>query len=80
MLEWRDPKGLRGCGFFHVTDCRIAFQRGYGDKLSFLQLLEMWGRGETEGTLSCLFQSRATLTLLLSGGHGLRWLGDGHGG
>ena len=35
ILEWRDPKGLRGCGFFHVRHDRIAFQRGYWDKLSF---------------------------------------------
>ena len=38
ILEWRDPKGLRGCGFFHVRDGRIIFQRGYWDKLSFLRL------------------------------------------
>ena len=38
ILEWRDPKGLRGCGFFRVVDVRIAFQRGYWDKLSFLKL------------------------------------------
>src|SRR5688572_21155745 len=37
-LEWRDPNGLRGCGFFTVRDGRIAFQRGYLDKLSFLKL------------------------------------------
>lgn len=38
ILEWRDPLGLRGCGFFHVVDGRIAFQRGYWDRLSFLRL------------------------------------------
>jgi limonene-1,2-epoxide hydrolase len=38
ILEWRDPQGLRGCGFFHVIDSKIAFQRGYWDKLSFLRL------------------------------------------
>jgi limonene-1,2-epoxide hydrolase len=38
ILEWHDPKGLRGCGFFHVVEGRIAFQRGYWDKLSFLKL------------------------------------------
>ena len=38
ILEWRDPQGLRGCGFFHIVDGRIAFQRGYWDKLSFLKL------------------------------------------
>ena len=37
MLEWRDPLGLRGCGFFHVIDGRITFQRGYWDKLTFLR-------------------------------------------
>lgn len=37
-LEWRDPNGLRGCGFFTVKNGRIAFQRGYWDKLSFLKL------------------------------------------
>jgi limonene-1,2-epoxide hydrolase len=34
MLEWRDPQGLRGCGFFHVRAGKIAFQRGYWDRLS----------------------------------------------
>ena len=38
ILEWRDPKGLRGCGFFQVQDGKIKFQRGYWDKLSFLKL------------------------------------------
>jgi len=38
ILEWRDPLGLRGCGFFTVRDGRIAFQRGYWDKLTFLKL------------------------------------------
>lgn len=37
ILEWRDPLGLRGCGFFHVVDDKIIFQRGYWDKLSFLR-------------------------------------------
>jgi limonene-1,2-epoxide hydrolase len=37
ILEWRDPLGLRGCGFFHVVDGRIVFQRGYWDKLTFLR-------------------------------------------
>lgn len=38
ILEWRDPGGLRGCGFFHIVDGRIVFQRGYWDKLSFLRV------------------------------------------
>jgi limonene-1,2-epoxide hydrolase len=37
ILELRDPLGLRGCGFFHIVGGRIAFQRGYWDKLSFLR-------------------------------------------
>jgi hypothetical protein len=38
ILEWRDPKGLRGCGFFQIENGKIKFQRGYWDKLSFLKL------------------------------------------
>ncbi|MGE0746234.1 MAG: nuclear transport factor 2 family protein [Rhodospirillales bacterium] len=38
ILEWRDPNGLRGCGFFQVRDGRIAFQRGYWDRMSFERL------------------------------------------
>ncbi|WP_020564477.1 nuclear transport factor 2 family protein [Methylosarcina fibrata] len=38
ILEWRDPLGLRGCGFFHVVNGKIVFQRGYWDKLTFLRL------------------------------------------
>lgn len=37
ILEWKDPLGLRGCGFFHIIDDKIKFQRGYWDKLSFLR-------------------------------------------
>ncbi len=37
ILEWRDPKGLRGCGFFHVQKGQIVFQRGYWDKVLFLR-------------------------------------------
>ena len=35
ILEWQDPKGLRGCGFFQVIDGLIRFQRGYWDQLTF---------------------------------------------
>ena len=38
ILEWSDPNGLRGCGFFQVRDGQIVFQRGYFDQLSFLRL------------------------------------------
>ena len=37
IMEWKDPLGLRGCGFFHIQNERIVFQRGYWDKLSFLK-------------------------------------------
>lgn len=37
ILEWKDPLGLRGCGFFHVRDEHIVFQRGYFDQLSFFR-------------------------------------------
>lgn len=38
ILEWSDPTGLRGCGFFHVQNDEIVFQRGYFDQLSFFRL------------------------------------------
>ncbi|MDX2192157.1 MAG: nuclear transport factor 2 family protein [Gemmatimonadales bacterium] len=37
ILEWRDPNGLRGCGFFTVRDGQIVHQRGYFDQLSFFR-------------------------------------------
>ena len=37
IMEWKDPLGLRGCGFFHIVNSKIVFQRGYWDKLSFLK-------------------------------------------
>lgn len=41
ILEWRDPNGLRGCGFFHVQQGSIVFQRGYFDQLSFFRLNQL---------------------------------------
>jgi len=41
ILEWKDPKGLRGCGFFQIKNDKIIFQRGYWDKLSFLKLKDL---------------------------------------
>lgn len=38
ILEWKDPLGLRGCGFFRIVNDKIVFQRGYWDKLSFLRM------------------------------------------
>jgi hypothetical protein len=40
VLEWQDPKGFRGCGFFEVKGGLIQTQRGYWDKLSFLALYQ----------------------------------------
>lgn len=37
IMEWKDPLGLRGCGFFRIQNDKIIFQRGYWDKLSFLK-------------------------------------------
>lgn len=41
ILEWKDPLGLRGCGFFHVVEGKIKLQRGYWDKLSFLRMHDL---------------------------------------
>ncbi len=41
IMEWKDPKGFRGCGFFHIIDGKIVFQRGYMDKLSFLKMNDL---------------------------------------
>lgn len=38
ILEWTDPNGLRGCGFFKTANDKIVFQRGYFNELSFLRL------------------------------------------
>jgi limonene-1,2-epoxide hydrolase len=35
ILEWSDPLGLRGCGFFQVVCGQIVLQRGYFDRLAF---------------------------------------------
>jgi limonene-1,2-epoxide hydrolase len=41
ILEWKDPNEMRGCGFFHIQNDRIVFQRGYWDKLTFHRLYEI---------------------------------------
>jgi len=41
ILEWKDPLGLRGCGFFQIVDGKIIFQRGYWDKSSFLRIHDL---------------------------------------
>jgi limonene-1,2-epoxide hydrolase len=40
IMEWKDPKGLRGCGFFQIVDNKIKLQRGYWDRLSFMKLYQ----------------------------------------
>ncbi len=41
ILEWKDPIGLRGCGFFQVRNGKIQRQRGYWDRLTFLRLHQL---------------------------------------
>lgn len=41
IMEWKDPLGLRGCGFFHVVEGKIRFQRGYFDQLSFFRIQKL---------------------------------------
>jgi hypothetical protein len=52
ILEWKDPLGLRGSGFFHIINGKIKFQRGYWDKLSFLKLhsLPIPSKNDNEST------------------------------
>lgn len=38
VLEWTDPKGFNGCGFFEIKDGLIKTQRGYWDRLTFNKL------------------------------------------
>jgi limonene-1,2-epoxide hydrolase len=38
ILEWRDPMGLRGCGFFEIKNEQIISQRGYFDQLTFFRM------------------------------------------
>jgi hypothetical protein len=37
ILQWRDPAGLKGCGFFKFQNELIVHQKGYFDQLSFLR-------------------------------------------
>lgn len=38
ILQWRDPLGLRGCGFFKIKNDLIVHQKGYFDQLSFFKV------------------------------------------
>jgi len=35
IMEWRDPLGLRGCGFFHIVNGKILLQRDIGISYHF---------------------------------------------
>ena len=37
ILQWKDPIGLKGCGFFQFRNGRIIHQKGYFDQLSFFK-------------------------------------------
>ena len=37
IMQWKDPKRLRGWGFFHIVNGIIIFQRGYWEKLTMLK-------------------------------------------
>lgn len=37
-LEWRDPSGRRGCGFFRLRGGEIVFQRGCFGRLTFFRI------------------------------------------
>lgn len=51
ILEWKDPKGLRGCGFFKIQQDKIVFQRGYWDRSSFQKLHNISGEPEATGKI-----------------------------
>ena len=38
ILQWRDPLGFKGCGFFQFKEGQIVHQKGYFDQLSFFKL------------------------------------------
>lgn len=29
ILEWKDPSGQKGCGFFQIQNGKIIYERGY---------------------------------------------------
>jgi hypothetical protein len=37
ILQWTDPVGLKGCGFFQFRDGEIIHQKGYFDQLSYFK-------------------------------------------
>lgn len=48
ILEWRDPKGLRGCGFFHIKKARSCFNEDIGTNFLFFDpMLYLWRQANT---------------------------------
>lgn len=41
ILQWRDPLGLRGCGFFQIKNNQIIHQKGYFDQLTFFKIQKL---------------------------------------
>jgi limonene-1,2-epoxide hydrolase len=37
ILQWKDPIGLQGCGFFQFRGDKIIHQKGYFDQLTFFR-------------------------------------------
>lgn len=37
ILQWKDPAGLKGCGFFQFKEGQIVHQKGYFDQLTFFK-------------------------------------------
>ena len=37
ILQWTDPAGIEGCGFFEFEDGLVIRQKGYFDQLSFFR-------------------------------------------
>jgi hypothetical protein len=52
ILEWKDPLGLRGCGFFRVQEDKIIFQRGYKEQaVSQNKIERLWEGLQENGVL-----------------------------
>jgi limonene-1,2-epoxide hydrolase len=41
ILQWSDPLGLRGCGFFQIKNNLIVNQQGYFDQLTFFRIQKL---------------------------------------
>lgn len=47
ILEWKDPLGLRGCGFFRVVEGKISFQRAIGISCLFCECISCRCQGSS---------------------------------